>query len=556
MAMNTQRSEKTSLFLGVKMEKMLPGTVEGRRPRQVWWILASAIMVSCVYLPSMRARFDFIDDSDIVHPVGPMSLSGHLEHVWTKIQCNYEALGPFRPVLWAHWKTLAELNHDSEVAWRLSRLFFCVLSATMLIWLMRELDMAPAACVVAAAIAIWNPYRSEIWTSNSLAEGVAMPYALFALIAARRAAASKRPCAWDVAGMLCVLAAMGCKNIFVALLPAQVFLRFAVDGLSLREGWRLHGRRALLLSLTAIAPVVHYIYFKLHWHPGQYVTPGPSLAQFRRLLMAYQGAIGLDFLGIGLAFVLCLTFIAVRRQRAEGLADPGIDHSPETSSMADIWATHRAALVCGLLSIGAGIVIYLPLDSMSARYVMPGIWGLDILLALVLTRFLAIPDTKVKKAAWVTLGAGLFAVACANVGKQEKHVARTKMLWETLEWVETHVPAGTHIAWHSGGNPRTALNVEEGVHFAWHLQARKRIAIEMSLFDDKGQPLERPELPVQAKSRPIEMRIVGPDQASHDDAWRPDCRFVEPYWAGRRKHECIVERPAAYSSAAWRLSSR
>src|SRR5437764_76306 len=83
----------------------------------------------------------------------------------------------------------------------------------------------------------WNPYRNEIWTSLTLAEGVAMPYALFALVAARKAARSARPLRWEVASAACVLVALGCKNTFAALVPAQVALRMWPEGLTLREAW-------------------------------------------------------------------------------------------------------------------------------------------------------------------------------------------------------------------------------------------------------------------------------------------------------------------------------
>ena len=174
----------------------------------------------------------------------------------------------------------------------------------MLLWLMAELRMAPLAALVAGAVAMWNPYRNEIWTSLSLAEGVAMPYALLALTCPCRAVRSRRPWVWDLLGVCCVLAALGCKNTFAALIPAQMFLRLAPDILSLRDGWRRHGRRAMLLSLTLIAPVVHMIHYKLHWHPGQYTTDGASLAQLRRIVSGLIGALSLDFVGLGLALAL------------------------------------------------------------------------------------------------------------------------------------------------------------------------------------------------------------------------------------------------------------
>ena len=110
-----------------------------------------------------------------------------LEVVWGKVVANYEHLGPFRPVLWCHWELAADLLGGSEFGWRLTRLVWCGLATLMLLWLFAELRMARVAALAAAAIAMWNPYRNEIWTSLTLSEGVAMPYALLALVCACRA---------------------------------------------------------------------------------------------------------------------------------------------------------------------------------------------------------------------------------------------------------------------------------------------------------------------------------------------------------------------------------
>ena len=87
------------------------------------------------------------------------------------------------------------------------------LAAGMMLWLMRELRIHPIAAFLATAVALWNPYRNEIWTSLSLAEGVAMPYALLALVCAVRAARSSRSWVWDLVGVACVLTALGCKSL-------------------------------------------------------------------------------------------------------------------------------------------------------------------------------------------------------------------------------------------------------------------------------------------------------------------------------------------------------
>src|SRR5262249_18018083 len=163
----------------------------------------------------------FIDDGNLVYASGPMPLGQRLEVVWRKIVANYEDLGPFRPVLWLHWETEAELFGADAFHWRLGRLAWMVLAAGVLLWLLRARGIRGGAAVFTAAVAMWNPYRNEIWTSLTLSEGVAMPYALLGLVCAVRAARSPRPWKWDIAGAICVLAALGCKNTFAALVPAQ-----------------------------------------------------------------------------------------------------------------------------------------------------------------------------------------------------------------------------------------------------------------------------------------------------------------------------------------------
>jgi hypothetical protein len=119
--------------------------------------------------------------------------------VWQKIVANSEHLGPFRPTLWLHWEAQAELFDGRRFSWRLARLVWSGLAAGMLLWLPAELRIHPVAALFAAALAMWNPYRGEIWRSLTLSEGVAMPYALFALICAIRAARAPRPLPWDLA---------------------------------------------------------------------------------------------------------------------------------------------------------------------------------------------------------------------------------------------------------------------------------------------------------------------------------------------------------------------
>jgi hypothetical protein len=489
-----------------------------------------------LYLPTLATRFDFIDDGNLVYPAAPMPLHQRLHLVWDKIVANYQHLGPFRPVLWAHWETEAELLGANTFLWRSARLFWAMLATGTLLWLLRELRIRPVAAVLVAALAMWNPYRGEIWTSLTLSEGVAMPYALLALVCAIRAARSPRPLIWDVFGFLGVLAALGCKNTFVALIPVQLLLRIAPDGGSFREGWRRHGRRACLLALSVLIPLGHYVYFKLSWHPGQYVTEGPSLAQLGRLLSSIKGAISLDFLGLGVALSVMALFLSGRRSNQADVWSGS--ETEERAGLGLIWHRHRAACLAGLLLLACGIGVYLPLSMVSGRYSIPAVWGADLCLAALLSVLAEATAVMWRRLAYVAIIAGVAIVAVANLGKQDKFAARATLLWQALEFVENQAPTGTTLAWMDSPE----LNLEEGIHFCWHLGARGRNDLAWRLLDHQGLPQKRVELPESGESPAL--LFTGTQSPPPGGQWQMLREFKSFYWGHTREYHCYLYQGA------------
>jgi hypothetical protein len=191
------------------------------------------------------------------------------------------------------------------------------------------------------------------------------------------------------------------------------------------------------------------------------------------------------------------------------------------------------------LLLAGGIVMYLPMGGMAGRYSMPAVWGLDILVALLLTALVAAPDGVWRKAAWAGVGAGLAVVMVAGVGKQEKFAARARMLWDAVHYVEATAAPDTRIAWMSGDSLRGGLNVEEGIHFQWHLYHRGRRDVTIGLFDDAGQPLARVELPPLAG--PPQFALIG-TTAEQPGRWEPERSFAAVYWLGRRRYDCHMSR--------------
>jgi hypothetical protein len=311
---------------------------------------------------------------------------------------------------------------------------------------------------------------------------------------------------------------------------------------SLRDAWAKNGWRSLALAGTLAMPAAHFVYFKAHWHPGQYETHGPTLAQAGRLLSALKGAISPDFMGLGL--VLCAVALWVGRKnltpQPPSLGGKGEPESPSPLRGGVGEGLSRTPLLCGFLLLAAGFAVYLPMGMMSGRYTMPAVWGLDILIATLLTAFVALPLTPLKRVAWTGVCAGLALVIVASVGKQEKFAARARMLWDTLQYVEAHAAPGAKVEWVGGDPLKGELDVEEGIHFAWHLQARGRGDIRVRLMKD-GKPGERVELP------PLDGEAdfrVGAKPAVDDRAWEPGQSFASAYWMGRRHYDCHVARKA------------
>src|SRR5262245_1550628 len=105
-----------------------------RSPSSARWVFLWAALLCSLYLPPLATRFDFIDDGNLVYPAGPMPPGQRLQTAWDKVVANYEHLGPFRPVLWAHWELEAELLGASPFRWRCARLLWCVLACAALLW--------------------------------------------------------------------------------------------------------------------------------------------------------------------------------------------------------------------------------------------------------------------------------------------------------------------------------------------------------------------------------------------------------------------------------------
>lgn len=492
------------------------------------WVLLIGLLLSLAYVPTLFAPFDFLDDGNLVYPARGLSAADHVRVWWDKVRANVEHLGPFRPVVWAHWEMAANVYGDDPLAWRAGRLVWCGLAGLLLLWLMRELRLHPVAAVLATAAAMWNPYRNDIWTSLTLAEGVAMPYALFALVAARKAVtADRRAWLWDIGAIVGLLLALGCKNTFIALIPPMILLRTWTARVGVRE----KVLTAAGYAAPALLAVGHLVYVKLNPGPCHYDTPGPSWGQAVDFASWLKGAAGLDFLGVGL---LAVGGVVGWRWLRRDLRSLSPSPFMERGTGGEVRAIFFAIAL--LLS---GFAVYLPVHIMCGRYTMPAVWGADILLAVLLGRFIGVPNSWPKAFTWVLLVGGLVAVLVAGVGRQEKLAARSRMLWQLLDRVERDAPPGAVTEWVSGSAEAGELNAEEGIHFYWHLLHRGRADVRVRLVNTSGEPLKRVELP--PPPGPARYRIAA--IPTDNPAWKTTADVSVKYHLGRRTFAGVVQEP-------------
>ena len=499
------------------------------------WVPLLGGLFALAYLHTLAAPFDFLDDGNLVYADRTLDLGGRVRVWWEKVADNVRHLGPFRPAVWAHWELAANLNGTDPLAWRAGRMAWCGLAGGMLLWLLRELRLPAVPSLTATAAAMWNPYRNDIWTSLTLAEGVAMPYALFALVAARKAAG--RGGWWDAASLLALLLALGCKNTFAALLPPMILLRTWGVG-----GWRAKGLLAALYGWPAVLPLAHLVYVKLNPGPNHYATPGPTWAHAADFFGWLRGAAGLDFLGVGVGVGVAVVGWRLRRDRR------GRASGSAPASRVEPWRA-SPALPFALLLLLCGFAVYLPVNIMCGRYTMPAVWGADVLFAVLLA---SLPKSRCAVLPWAAVGVGLLALLVANVARQEKTAARSRLLWELLDRVEGTAPTGAVAEWVSGGEDG-GLNAEEGIHFYWHLLYRGRADVRVRLVGANGQLVKRVELtPPPGAAR---FRLAA--HPSDDARWQPAVGVSEPYHFGRKEHSACVQEavPTSEEELLRRLSA-
>jgi hypothetical protein len=542
-------------------------------------LAAWAFLIPCAYLPTLLLPFDFVDDGCLVYPAPGQD--GYFGRVWDRSVAEFHTRGPFRPVCWAHWEAAASLLGPHAPARRLARLAWAVLATGIFLWLLRELGFPAPAAVATTALALWNPSRGEVWLGLGLTEAYAMPYALLALVSAVRASRSPRPLRWDLLGLACLLAALGIKNTFAALVLPVVWLRLTAAGLALREGWRQHRRAAVALGLTLAFPATHFFLYRIGPHDPSYKVHFTWL-QGPHMLRAVLGAANYPFVLAGLAvpllagwlsrrpgpsdterrepgvpplvrrrgpgavasafrfdlapFKLLASLLAARRDQARRLPDPEATGPPGPSLL----RRFRSAVGAGLLLAVLGVAIYLPFDGVAGRYTLPAAWGLDLLVAVLWTALLECGGALGRRFALAALGIWLVGMGLVNLDNQLDCRAHAKALWQALEFVEGHAPPGAGVAWLVSSAPDGGpggLAASEACHFHWHLEARGRADLAVRTVESAERIALLERTPDSQSPYLVVAGTPPPEESTH---WKLARQCRQTYRLGTRSHECFV----------------
>jgi hypothetical protein len=186
-----------------------------------------------------------------------------------------------------------------------------------------------------------------------------------------------------------------------------------------------------------------------------------------------------------------------------------------------------------------GTAIYFPAGGVAGRYTVPAVWGLDILLALLLTKLMQAPVTIWKRGALVVFSIGLLWITITNLGKQFKATARNELLWQALEHLEHESPKNAEVVWLGSSEivPPPQLQFGEGEHFQWHLQHRGRVQVDLRRVEHRDR---RTALAAATREPESALVLCGfPPDADNAD-WQVGREFRVPFWLGFKSFQCYL----------------
>lgn len=400
------------------------------RPFSWMAALLLPIAVMSIYAGSLAIPFDFEDDGLVIYHDAPKTdLSNRLQETWQRTLADLESRGPFRPVYWAYFD-LQDYWFGADVyQWRIARLCLLGVTSFLMFRLCFELGLPALPSAAAVCVGLIAPMRSSVWYHFAFGEGIGVPMAVLALIAACRAARSRWWFLWDLVGIAALSVALLTKNVFVAVLPAQLLLRAWSDDLAILPCIRRNWFGLILLALPLALPVGHFLYFQqaVHGH-SEYQVTAPGLEQFQRMARGVLLAGGADFLGAGFILAgLAMLFEPAARRGA---------------------FRSRRAIAAGALLLLTGIAVYMPVigaRNPAGRYTLPAALGMDLWIACIFAGVAAISRPLLRGLVAGALILGSTALLGHNVYQQVEFAGRTEALWQLTGWLKENAKPGSAV---------------------------------------------------------------------------------------------------------------
>ena len=464
------------------------------------WAVLLGLLVALLYLPTLSIPFDFAEDGYLVYSELYSPEAGNFfSAVLHRSSREYRVTGPFRPVTWGHFMVSVLLHDQQAWGYRLERMLLCGASACIFLLLLREFRVSLVPALAITWMAFGSPYRNEIWMHHGMPEAFGNVYALLALWAALRAERSARPWCWDLLAIFALLFALGIKNTYLAIVPALLWGRFLRSQGPLLPP--LCSIRASLWGYLAIGslPILHFLSLKL-WPSETHFATAFSIMNVWNRLSCYAEGLHLVVLLPSLILATWLAFLHWSR---------------------DLITTKTLGFA--LLLVSAGMVVYAPWSQMHARYILPGVWGLDLLLALLLTIAWRTPSWR-RVLLIVLLVVALGKMSCDNV-REQTHLARVlQPMWQALEDLETQSdprPFGLYVC-NIEASQGKAFWGTEAVHFTWHVRFRRRAVV--------------PVVTVSPGDATMPPRLLTPVKHAPDPAYRLVASYGDGSPEGRSVH--------------------
>ncbi len=458
----------TSELIQTKMKKLTePLSQTLREHRDRWTIVAVIILSVVVFSPVLGAGFVLIDDhgilritsSDQMHPQSqPIPTSA-----WGAITTEDIPQGRVRLSYHFCYYGLITLLGTNAFAWHLVILAIGVTSVCSLYAALRKVQIPIVPSFLFVLLVLFAANSSLTWIKLGPAETWGTLFTCFALFAGAQASTSANPRYWDIILFLSALLAGLAKESFVLVIPALLYARVVLWGITWRQTavTTLRANKFIIIALMLNFLINLMFVLFVARSAGDQSYGGISLASNEKYLQ-HLATVAFAVLWQGGFFLpVALMVISLRpRQRMSN----------------SVVYVFLGSVFCGMWILPQ-LLLYATRDGMAGFYWLPAIIGIAAANALALA-WLARANVRFYMigVAWIALCIVLFSGV--TYIRASRFRADAAALNRMLDYLTQSVGYGKTIA--IAAEP--ARNYEATLSLIAHLGSRGRIDIPVALL--------------------------------------------------------------------------